>query len=235
MFKESYNTFEEAKHVLNIKEIEYISFYNSYHNGYNMSPGGDYALSIVDHSYQRKKVYQWDLYGNLIAEYESIKEAHEKTGVAVSTINLLCTNRSYGRHLKYLFTSKKEFTFDIKKNYHREVIVYDLELNPIKKYDSIKSAAIELRLPAYYIREICEKQILRRLKKYTFSYVGECPPEQVSPGGKKVYKFVNNELSCIFPSIAKAAQDCGLSDNMFRSRIKRDECCFNNVKYSLHE
>lgn len=113
--------------------------------------------------------------------------------------------------------------------------VYDLDLNFIKTYDSIKSAAADLHLPAYYIREICEKQTLRRLKKYTFSYVGEDPPQQEIPGSKKVGKLIDGVLSCIFKNIAEAAQDSGLSDSAFRRRLKKDNCIFGNVKYILYE
>lgn len=152
----------------------------------------------------------------------------------MSTINLLCTNRSCGRHLKYLFTSVKEFNFDVKKNYYKPVVVYDLDLNYIKQYGSIKDAAKDLKLPAYYIREICEKTMLKRLKDYTFSYVGEVPPNQAVPGGKEVFKYIDGELVKVFKSISRAACDCGMTDNVFRKRIKQSDIVLNNIKYSLN-
>ena len=59
------------------KEIEYVKKYDSFENGYNMSPGGDNGQNSPT-----IKVYQYDLDGNYMREWKSGSEASRYYGLA---------------------------------------------------------------------------------------------------------------------------------------------------------
>lgn len=138
--KNECKTKEELCDKLNDREIYYINCYNSlYPNGYNITIGGD-ANSIRN----MKKVYQFDLYGNLIAEFNSLIEASEKTNVLSSVISSCCNGR-YVTGGNYYWNNEPVFKEEIKNRRLKTIIVkYDLNGNLIKIYNSISDAKSEL-------------------------------------------------------------------------------------------
>lgn len=78
---------------LNQKEQYWIAFYNSYHNGYNETPGGE-GNSM---SGKRKPVAQYDLDGNFIAKYDSELEAERILNIKskASNISRVCQGQAY--------------------------------------------------------------------------------------------------------------------------------------------
>lgn len=70
---------EEAKQA----EIAWIAYYDSYINGYNSTPGGD---GIDPSMIKKVPVIQFNEQLQIVAEYESIKEASEKTGIFPTNI-----------------------------------------------------------------------------------------------------------------------------------------------------
>lgn len=68
---------------LSDKEKYYISQYNSFNDGYNSTPGGESGMV-------GQKVYQYDLNGNFIKEYQGSYEAERETGCLHQNILKTC-------------------------------------------------------------------------------------------------------------------------------------------------
>lgn len=97
---------EEAKQA----EIVWITYYDSFHNGYNSTPGGD---GIDPSMIKKVPVIQFNEQLQIIAEYESIKDASEKTGIY--STNIEAAAKRNGNQLKaggYYWCRKEDYTKD---------------------------------------------------------------------------------------------------------------------------
>jgi len=100
------NTIDE----LNIEEIKYINFYESYkiENGYNLTFGGGNGTPTFEtiqkkiDSSKKVKVGCYDLEGNLLNIYSSIKEASRDLDITDSDIHRCCKNG--GKRKIFLFS-----------------------------------------------------------------------------------------------------------------------------------
>ena len=72
---------------LNQREIYWIVKFNSYENGYNLTPGGGNTESFS------KSVIQFDCIGNELTRYASVSEAETSTGVCYSQISECCSHK----------------------------------------------------------------------------------------------------------------------------------------------
>ena len=82
----SFEIIEECEpNKLNEREIYWISYYDSFNNGYNMTLGGEACNGTND-----KIVYQYDLSGNLIGEYKSAHEAARILNIQFTNICKTC-------------------------------------------------------------------------------------------------------------------------------------------------
>lgn len=72
---------------LDEREIYWISKFNSYGNGYNLTSGGGNTESFS------KSIIQFDCGGNELMRYASISEAETSTGVCYSQISECCSNK----------------------------------------------------------------------------------------------------------------------------------------------
>jgi group I intron endonuclease len=86
-------------------------------------------------SQKLKKIYQYDLKGNFIAEYKSLSEAKDKTGIKIQT-----TNKSSGNFIWKYYKSEKIDKYKSKQKIN-EVIQFDLNENFIAEYESMEQAA----------------------------------------------------------------------------------------------
>lgn len=123
--------------------------------------------SVTEKTLARTKIKQYDLYGNFIREYNSIKEAAEETGV-----NYACISRVIRHQQKtsggFLWTKEDEKPQPTKKEIEkksppktqRPVIVYTKDTHEyITEFDSIKQAAEELSIGYKGIVSVCEKKL----------------------------------------------------------------------------
>ena len=123
--------------------------------------------SVAEKTLVRTKVKQYDLYGNFIRKYNSIKEAAEETGV-----NYACISRVIRHQQKtsggFLWTKEDEEPQPTKKEIEkkslpktqRSVIVYTKDTHEyITEFDSIKQAAEELSIGYKGIVSVCEKKL----------------------------------------------------------------------------
>ena len=72
---------------LNQREIYWISKFNSYENGYNLTCGGGNTESFS------KSIIQFDCNGNELLRYGSISEAETSTGICYSQISECCSDK----------------------------------------------------------------------------------------------------------------------------------------------
>lgn len=79
---------EECKQFeLNDREIYWIDKYDSFINGYNLTPGGGNTEAFS------KSVIQFDMHGKELNRYFSISEAETTIGINYSMISECCSNK----------------------------------------------------------------------------------------------------------------------------------------------
>lgn len=126
-----------SKEDLNKKEKYWIKYYDSYNNGYNMTTGGDTSTNHTD-----KKVKQYNINGDFITEYQSIREASRFTNIDHTSIIRCCKNKV--KHAGGFLWSYSDNKIIIPNKIHlakRKVGQYDPITNKlIKVYNSIKEA-----------------------------------------------------------------------------------------------
>ena len=127
--------FEEG--ILEEKEIEYIAKYDSYHNGYNSTLGGE--------GYKRRVFNEEEI----LNDWESglsIAKIAKKNGAATETIS-------------YFLTSKGVYTFDAAKSEKIKLIIYDEYWERIKVFNSRKESVdyIKNELKMSVPHEVCQK------------------------------------------------------------------------------
>lgn len=100
----------------------------------------------------RKKVYQYDLDGKLIAEFSNISEAARMNGVSISLISLCCHNKiKTGKNYQWSFVkaNKQKITKG------KKVYQYDLEGKFIKKWNNVKEVADFMKVRTNSITTCC--------------------------------------------------------------------------------
>lgn len=160
----SYEIIEEYfdkpnREYLNEREIYWISYYNSYYDGYNMTPGGSNGAYVE----LCKPIEQYDLEGNFIAEYESAHAADRATKLGFSSICAVA--RGDRRHVGYFQWKYKEDDKKI-KNIKNDIIImdrpvgqYDLNYNLIKDFSSLKEASEITNISKSLICNCCKDKI----------------------------------------------------------------------------
>ena len=119
-------------------EIMYISIYNSYRDGYNCTTGGGGAVAC---STVIRSVDRYSIKGEYIDTWDSISSAARELGVPSNRITQACSgkyiHRTSGGYLwKYTDDSSAISLKPMLKVYQ-----YDLNMNLINEYSSIKEAS----------------------------------------------------------------------------------------------
>lgn len=148
------DTSEELYNILNQKEQYYISLYNSIRpNGYNIRSGGDNADNL------KIAVDQYDLHGNLLNTYNSIKEASEiisNTDIFISNviISYVCSGK-YKTAREYVFRYHGDpfdkYDVNVIRNNKKCVDQFDYFGNLLNSFESAASAVRYLKLLGYSI------------------------------------------------------------------------------------
>lgn len=136
------DTLSELKRILNEKEINYISNYNTlYPNGYNISKGG----WLLKNTFSTCKVYKFDSNGTLISEYQSMADAAENNNLSQADISNCCNGKKVATVGGFYWSKIPEFPNELKiKQQKKKIAAYSLENKFIKSFDSITNAAIEM-------------------------------------------------------------------------------------------
>ncbi|WP_299676520.1 NUMOD1 domain-containing DNA-binding protein [uncultured Tenacibaculum sp.] len=127
------------------KESYYILVYNSKENGYNSDRGGGIE----------KKVFQYDLKGNLVKVYNSLKEASDLNMVSKQKLSRAClsNNRTYNNY--YWSYNYSELYKPIKDGRKKSVYQYSMEGEFIAKYISVEEASKQTGFNKTSIAKVC--------------------------------------------------------------------------------
>lgn len=168
---------EELCEKLNQLEQEYISLYKSNNPtyGYNLTSGGQVFVvndegrkRMSDARTDKLPVLQYDLSGNLIAEYDSVVDAAKAVGSQPGNIWNCCNGFSSGKRKKkvqmvrgFIFRFKSEVS-DIPQKIDvaittnkKKVLQYTLDGKFVKEWDSIIAVEQTLNFHESGIRQSC--------------------------------------------------------------------------------
>lgn len=143
----------------NEREIYWISYYNSYKNGYNLTLGGDNKEHLGIPVLQ---INPKDL--QIINSYKTIRAAEEATGIDHSQISRCCLkNKKNIMAGKYYWCFQdewfKNWTPKTKKSYNittkKQVYQLDKNFNIVNKFDSILAAEKTTGIQCSSISQCC--------------------------------------------------------------------------------
>lgn len=138
-----------------------------------------------------KKVYQYDLEGNLLCEYKSIREASIINKFTYSSIRGCVSGKTKITHGKYIWSFNKIENFEVPNRKNATIIYqYDLEGNFIKKYIGRR----DLDEKKYRYKSIvdCARGEMKTYKNYVWSFKiikNFKPPIRKIQKGKTLYQY----------------------------------------------
>lgn len=161
------------------KEKELISKYKThlFEFGFNRDMGGFHSgfhskatLKKINDS-RKKKVYQYNFDGELIAVFNSLTDASTKTNISLNNLSLCCLNKtkSAGNFLWSYTNNESDILQKIKSNNNKvndgsiKKKVYQIDLKTgkiIKEYSSITEASKSNNLEIAGISSCCQEKLL---------------------------------------------------------------------------
>jgi len=161
-----------SKDELNKKEIYYISFYDSFYNGYNQTLGGNSTFGIPVLSGSEcsvsRSVLQISIDGKIIKKWACISDVTKELNIDSSKICCVCRgqrNTTQGYVWAYSEDYDKNIDYSIlpraknRKKGVKPVVLLDENFNIIKKYVSVNSASRNLNISTFEISNICSYKI----------------------------------------------------------------------------
>jgi hypothetical protein len=127
---------------------------------------------IENANYKSRIVYQFDLDGNFITEYKSVREAARKLKLDHANISRVCNN-IYKHTNGYIFTYDKNQNIYIinKPNAIKKSVVEINEIGEvINKWKSIMDCSRDTGLDSGNISRVCSS-ILKHIKKRKFKFI----------------------------------------------------------------
>lgn len=208
---------ECPQELLNEREKYWVSYYDSYNNGYNMTTGGAGAPMS-----NNKKVKQYDLQGNYIKTFLSEREAAQELQTDARYISNCCLHKN-NTILNYQFCFEGDETsikINPKTNPGAEkipVLKYNLQGKFICNYNSIKEAAKEHHNDEKGIAECCRKQAYS-CQGFLWTFKGDPVPEPYNSKrahtttARKVNQYdLQDNYIRTFDSCKEAAESVGLT------------------------
>ena len=121
-------------------EITYIKKFNSLSEGYNLTSGGN------NNDHYNKKIIAYNLNGDLVRIFKSIKEASETLGISREHISEILNSKKYRKSLKgfmfkYYTSSYKNKIKPYKNKRALKIDCFDLNGNYIDTFKSVHIAA----------------------------------------------------------------------------------------------
>lgn len=155
---------------LDEKEKYWIKYFDSFHNGYNATTGGNQDI-IPAIEACKKKVFQYDFDLQLINTYNGVREASRQTGIHPSSIGECC------RHILqqaggYIFRYENDPPITKPKLHKKAVIQLTLNNEPIQQFESIKQASVQTHTDSTSISCVC-KGTRKTANGYKWRFVNE--------------------------------------------------------------
>lgn len=121
----------------------------------------------VKHAYKNnlidKRIIQYDLLGNKLNVFNSATEASQILNLSNTSISSCCSgyrNTTYvGNYIFRYYNDKDKIILPQKKRTHnKKIIQYDLQMNKINEYNSIKEASQKLNITKSSISRVCNNK-----------------------------------------------------------------------------
>ena len=182
---------------LNDREVYWIAYYNSYHNGYNMNKGGSNKSSV-----------DYEQVFDLWKQGKKPKEISELMGIGLSTTYIVLN--SFPESASAINSNEVLEKF--------KVYQYDLDGNFIKEWSSRKAVQRELNIYATAIGKVINKE--RNSAggyQWTNIYYQSIPPINQTSIPKPIYQYdLNKNYIQTFNAIKEAARAVQGDDSAIR-------------------
>lgn len=241
-----FDNIEELNDVLAQLEMYYIELYDTYHNGYNATMGGDGISGYKQSPETTEKIRQANL-GRVLTEEHKAKcrianLGNHHTEKAKEAIRQALLHRDHS-----IYERAAEKRRGVKRNHEmimkaaekrrKPILQYDLEGNFIKEWEGISCVKGFERTN---IGACCRGKILRS-QGYIWRYKeGDYYPRkiEVSKTPSRMKKVVIecdvcNNIIREYPSINKAAKAIGINSNVLRKHLKKGGYIFENTVWKL--
>ena len=198
-------------------EVDMISKYNTYYNGYNMTLGGDGGLGVP--------IKQYDLNGKYLNTFESLTIAEQKTGINYTSISQ-CISGKLLTSGGFLWTAIGKRPINYINPQEKIVIQRDKQGNLIQKFKSISEASNSTKINLSSISENC---LNKRLSAggFVWHFENINPQKYINPKLRPVLKCDNNWNTLEkFNSITEAAK----LTNILRPNINK--CCIGDRNFA---
>lgn len=211
---ESFSDTDYDPDRLNKLEIYYIEKFDSYHNGYNMNPGGHGGNGIM----RRIPIRQYSLQGDFIKEFSCANEAARIINGNRGNILLCCRqqrNQSDGYQWRYAsenIDKLSDISLEVTQ-YNRPVLQYDLQGNFIKEFSSLQEASEETGTQKATLCAVC-KQVPQKKTANGFQWKYKDNDKHIILNiDKSVYQIdkETNEIIKQFKTATEASKELKIS------------------------
>lgn len=147
---------------MNERERFWISKYDTTNreNGYNIHPGGNSGhITQPNHGRYHRTIKKYDMNGNFIEEYSSIKECAEKNNTYTNAI-IMCAQQKWKSWNNYQYRYDDDPPLKkVNKRGAKPINQYDLKGNFIQTFPSASAAARAVGLKSSsHIGDCCNKK-----------------------------------------------------------------------------
>jgi hypothetical protein len=184
----------------------------------NLCDGG-YGITNCQIPSKRKRVYQYNLLGKLISEYESISKAASDNNLILTDISKCC-HAKQNTHGGFFWSFEKDKNKFEKDKRNRKVIQFDMNGNLIRKWDSVGQAALSLKLKSAIISRICNGDLISKNGTYFRYEEFEFPIMPRRKTNRRVIQIKGNEI-INYCSVKEAAKSLKLSIKAIIARCKK--------------
>lgn len=197
-------TDEQARHLEQQLILQYGRLFNNTGILTNRHIGGG------GFGHTGKPICQYDLQGNLIAEYESVATASQITGISPSCISAVCRGEWAAAH-QYQWRwkgSKPPSNYRRTSHQSMKVYQYDMEGNFIREYENsmIACEVNDWSITSSKISCVCNLT-LPSFKGYQWRYIKYDKIESTLPRNKIVIQYdLDGSIVAEYTSIAEAAR-----------------------------
>lgn len=228
---------DELQKALNILEEKWILHYDSYHNGYNETPGGSLALYSSETKTIPIDVY--DLSGQLMYQFDSIISASDKLGIGASNISACCRG-VVRKAQKYIFRYRNEpfNKYPIDTKLYKKVYQFSTSQELIITYESKSDAIRANNLSKHFLEEAIKYGTL--YKGYFWNNKNEFPLK-IKKGKSKNIVIDQYSIDGKFLNTYNSSAEASLlvfGDKKYQASIRK--CCngqlsaYKNYIWRIH-
>ena len=203
----------ENNDFLDEREIYWINFYNSYHKGYNLTPGGG------GNRFSSQEIQQiYDLWDNGLG----VKEIGNKLDFSRSAIRKVLK--------EYQNYSQEESNKRQIENHYKQIDIYDLNNNFLYTEKSQLDFCNKNNISTGALTNALKNRH-NVLNKFRILYHGEDPKilQSFADGKRFINQYdLNDNLIASFESAAKAGQALGIDRKQIMKAIKGERKNYKN-------